>query len=93
VAVCDALAPGGSHAAVIDELGNYARLDRVALVGHQPDLGHLAARLIGAGAALDFKKGAVCRIDVGSVPPAKAGTLKWFVTPKMLRRMGKGKGK
>lgn len=90
VAICDALAPGGSPPAVIDELGKYARKDRVALIGHQPDLGQLAARLIGARAPLDFKKGAICRIDVGSVPPTKPGTLRWFITPKMLRRMAKG---
>ena len=32
--------------------------------------------------ALEFKKGAVCRIDVDTLPPRGAGTLRWFLTPK-----------
>ena len=85
----DALAPGGGHAAVVDELARHARRDRIALVGHEPDMGELAARLIGARKPLDFKKGAICRIDVQALPPTGPGTLRWFVPPRMLRMLGK----
>jgi phosphohistidine phosphatase len=88
VATSDALAPAGTPAAVIQELTKYARKGSVALVGHEPNLGELAAHLIGARHAFEFKKGAVCRIDFEVLPPKGVGQLRWFVTPKMLRRLG-----
>jgi phosphohistidine phosphatase len=87
VATSDALAPAGTPAAVIQEIGRHARKARVALVGHEPNLGELAAQLIGAKAPLEFKKGGVCRIDFDVLPPKGVGALRWFVTPKMLRSL------
>ena len=84
-----ALAPGASRGAVVDELARHARYRRIALVGHEPDIGELAARLIGARAAIPFKKGAICRIDVAALPPAGPGQLRWFLTPRMLRKVGR----
>ena len=84
-----ALAPGGAVAAIMEEVAKHARQSRVALVGHEPGMGMLAARLIGTRAPLMFKKGAICRIDLDTVPPAGPGQLRWFVTPKMLRRLGR----
>ena len=46
VQAIDALAPGGGHAAVVAEIARLAKRPRIALVGHEPDLGHLAAKLI-----------------------------------------------
>lgn len=87
VAMSEALAPAGSPAAVTQELAKHLRKGRIAVVGHEPNLGELAAYLIGAHAALEFKKGGICRIDF-DVPPAKAaGMLRWFVTPKILRKL------
>lgn len=83
----DALAPAGTSAAVIKQLGHHMRLARIALVGHEPNIGELAATLIGARAPLPFKKGAVCRIDFEVFPPKGAGALVWFATPKMLRAL------
>ena len=60
---------------------------RIALVGHEPNLGELAARLIGARAPLEFKKGAVCRIDFEVLPPKGVGHLQWFLQPRMLRKL------
>ena len=84
----DALAPAGTPAAGIQEVAHHARKARIAVVGHEPNMSELAARLIGARAPLAFKKGAVCRIDFESFPPTGAGQLRWFVTPKMLRKIG-----
>jgi phosphohistidine phosphatase len=50
-------------------------------------MGQLAAHLIGASRPLPFKKGGMCRIDVGGLSPKTAGSLVWFVTPKMLRKL------
>jgi phosphohistidine phosphatase len=87
IAASDALAPAGTPAAVIQEIVRHARKPRVALIGHEPNLGELAAQLIGARVPLEFKKGGVCRIDFDVLPPKGAGALRWFVTPKMLRSL------
>ena len=85
VATADALAPAGTATAVLQEVGKYMRKGRIALVGHEPNIGELAARLIGARAALTFKKGAICRIDFEVIPPKGIGQLQWFLPPKVLR--------
>lgn len=87
VALADALAPAGAPAAVVQELAKYMRKERIALVGHEPNIGELAARLIGARVPLEFKKGAICRIDFEVYPPKGAGHLRWFLTPRMLRKL------
>ena len=87
IAASDALAPAGTPAAVLQELGKHMRKARIALVGHEPNIGELAARLIGARTPLEFKKGGVCRIDFEVFPPKGIGHLRWFVTPKMLRKL------
>lgn len=85
--VLPALAPGGTPARVVAALARRrSAARRIALVGHEPDLGSLAAWLIGAREPLAFKKGGVCRIDV-PWPPRQNGRLVWFATPGMLRRL------
>jgi phosphohistidine phosphatase len=83
----DSLAPGGTYQAVVADLEKHTRRKRIALVGHEPGIGELAARLAGIRHPIVFKKGAVCCIDVGSLPPDQPGALQWFVTPKILRRV------
>jgi phosphohistidine phosphatase len=87
VGTSDSLAPAGTPAAVFQELGRHMRTARIALVGHEPNLGELAARLIGARVPLEFKKGGICRIDFEVFPPKGVGQLRWFVPPRMLRAL------
>jgi phosphohistidine phosphatase len=84
-----ALAPGGTHNAIVDELTKQHRRHHIAIVGHEPGIGELAARLMGLRRAIEFKKGAVCRIDVAALPPAGPGQIRWFLTPRILRKLGK----
>jgi phosphohistidine phosphatase len=86
--VLDALSPGRPPSDVAEALGAYPKLRAIALVGHEPDMGQLAAWLIGAREPLTFKKGGACRIDIASIPPGRTGRLVWFATPKMLRALG-----
>lgn len=79
------LAPGHQPAAVASALTRFKRAKAIALVGHEPDLGVLAAWLIGAQEPLPFRKGGIARIDVPKLPPAQTGQLVWLATPKMLR--------
>ncbi len=85
----ESLAPGGAFAALVADLEKHARRTRIALVGHEPDIGELAGRLIGTRHPIEFKKGAVCRIDVDMLPPEGPGTLRWFLTPRVLRTVRK----
>jgi phosphohistidine phosphatase len=87
VSASDALAPAGTPASIIHELAKHMRTARIALVGHEPNIGELAARLIGARDPIEFKKGAICRIDFEVFPPKGIGQLRWFLTPRMLRKI------
>lgn len=89
VKTLEALAPGHQPAAVLQELARAARRRRLALVGHEPGLGELAADLIGARRPLVFKKGGICRIDIASFTSRRAGDLEWLLPPKVLRSLGK----
>jgi len=61
----------------------------VALVGHEPSLSALLARLLGTpqDARLAFKKGAAALVDVPE-GLAAGGRLVWFLTPRLLRALG-----
>lgn len=89
VVVVDALAPDHTLAQVLAAVAKAASTgrgaSRLALVGHEPDLGEMAAKLLGARGAVEFRKGAVCRIDVDRAMPAGPGTLRWFLPPRVLR--------
>jgi phosphohistidine phosphatase len=88
VKILEALSPGHSPTSLLAQLAKVAKRRRIALVGHEPGLGELAAHLIGAGRALPFKKGGVCRIEVESLTSRRPGALTWFVTPRILRKLG-----
>ncbi len=83
----EALAPGGSYQTLVAELEKTGRRTRIALVGHEPGIGELAAKFAGIRQPLAFKKGAVCRIDLESLPLDGPGALRWFLTPKILRAL------
>ena len=85
VKITDSLAPGGSTASVYRFFQKLNHAEEVFCVGHEPDIGKLAAALMWAGPELDipFKKAGVLRVDVPDVPPTIPGTLKWFITPKI----------
>lgn len=83
----DSLAPAGTPAAVMQDLSRHAKKGPIALVGHEPNIGELAGRLIGSRTALEFKKGAICRIDFEVLPPKGSGYLRWFIPPRMLRKL------
>ena len=61
---------------------------RIALVGHEPLLGALLARLLGAaqGGRLAFEKGGAALVDLPNGPGAD-GRLRWFLKPRILRTL------
>ena len=86
---CDALRPGGQPEALIAFLAKRSNRRRVLVVGHEPDMGELAARLIGAGrnANMPFKKGGCCLIAFSVFPPKAPGRLVWWLTPRVMRKL------
>jgi len=89
IVAAESLTPGGSYQALLADLEKQARRKRIALIGHEPSIGEIAARLAGSRHAFAFKKGGICRIDVETLPPAGPGSLRWFATPRMLRALAK----
>jgi phosphohistidine phosphatase len=87
VKLCEALEPGHTPAATLAQVARQAKHQRIALVGHEPDLGELAAHLVGSRRPLAFKKGGACRIDLDQLTPNRPGSLVWFLTPKVMRRL------
>lgn len=86
---CDALCPGGSPEAVIAFLAKRSNRKRVLVVGHEPDLSEMAARLLGAGRHANFalKKGGCCLITFDEFPPVSPGRLVWWAPPRLLRKL------
>ncbi len=89
VEICDALSPGGSAEALIAFLAKRPNRKRVLVVGHEPDLSEMAARLLGAGrhANLAFKKGGCCLVVFDAFPPKSPGRLLWWLTPRLMRKL------
>jgi phosphohistidine phosphatase len=86
---CDALRPGGSAEALIAFLAKRPNRKRALVVGHEPDLSEMAARLLGAGrhANFAFKKGGCCLIIFDAFPPKSPGRLLWWLTPRLMRKL------
>jgi phosphohistidine phosphatase len=81
------LSPGESAPAVLTLLGKVGG-KRVAVVGHQPELGALlTVCLIGEGDILpiEMKKNAVACVSFEGAPRAGHAALQWLATPRMLR--------
>jgi phosphohistidine phosphatase len=79
---CRALRPESSPEAVWAEIRSHKKAERILLTGHEPLLSQTAAYLLDSpGLRIDFKKGAIMRIDFESSGPAPRGVLKWMLTP------------
>jgi phosphohistidine phosphatase len=89
VVVVEALAPGGSYPNLRAEIEKQSRRANIALVGHEPGIGEIAAQLAGLRQRLEFKKGAICRIDIDGLAPQATGRLVWFLTPRIMRAIRK----
>ena len=82
---------GGDASRVVARLGAGRRkLQSVLLVGHEPDLGHLASGLLtgGSGVRVIFKKGGLCGLEIGRLTRGRCASLMWHLTPRQLRMLG-----
>jgi phosphohistidine phosphatase len=77
VSSCESLAPGGSSSTICEDLVA-ARVDRLAIVGHEPDLGLLCGVLLSGEprASVELKKAGAALIRSRS-PGSGDGVLVW----------------
>lgn len=79
-----ALTPDADPAAAWEELRLHRDHAQILCASHEPLCGRLSAYLLGAPSLeIDFKKGALMRIDVMSAGPRPRGVLKWMLAPKL----------
>jgi len=78
------LAPGASVEQVWDEIRVHRDAPSVLLAGHNPQFEHLAGYLLGhLDLKMEFKKGALLRVDVESFGAVPRGVLRWCLTAKL----------
>ena len=91
VEACRELMPGAPASGVADLLARNILKKSVLIVGHETGLGLFASALLGSSErVIEFKKGALCRIDLSGLPLEVPGRLIWHLSPKHLRLLGKG---
>lgn len=84
------LAGSSTPGEVLSALRAYRNLTEVALVGHQPGMGHLASLMLTGsinGCEIEFKKGAVACFDQDRGEKPNRYTLIWSLPPKVLRSL------
>ena len=83
------LSPGEPALGIL-ELLSRERSKLTAVVGHQPDLGHLLSACLLGGARtlrIEMKKNAVACVSFSGRPRPGHAALLWLATPKMLRSL------
>ena len=82
-----ALAHGGTEA-ILALLGRQPNDSTVAIVGHEPSLSQLLARLLGSarGERFAFKKGGAALVHLPG-DGRSSGRLIWFLKPRILRSL------
>jgi phosphohistidine phosphatase len=82
----DELRPGSDVEGLLQWTARQARKhERIAWVGHAPDVNRLTAALVGdRGGVIHFAKGAVAAIRFDGPPAIGSGELQWLVTAKIL---------
>jgi phosphohistidine phosphatase len=89
IATVDALSPGGSRPKILAWMRERAD-QRMAVVGHAPDLDQLVAWLVTGQSKpfLALRKGGACLLSLSTndLAPGHA-ELRWLITPKLVRRL------
>ena len=81
-----AMKPEASFTDFRSLLEKCSKHEAIMVVGHNPSITDFLAKIIaksGCEAQIDFKKGAVARVETAR----RAATLNWFLTPKMAREI------
>jgi phosphohistidine phosphatase len=79
-----ALQPGARVEDVWQEIRTHKDEPALMLVGHNPQFAQLSGYLLGSSEMqVEFKKGALLRIDFEQFRAQPKGTLRWYLTAKM----------
>ncbi len=86
-----ALQPEAEPTDILRELADAPPLDAVMVVGHEPHVSSLLARVVSGGERLmrvTFKKAALAMVEFDPHAPRSRGELGFFLQPKQLRMIG-----
>jgi phosphohistidine phosphatase len=92
------LTPNADLKNIVDEINeNFASVEQIALVGHEPFMGRLISTLISgeaAAVAVELKKAGFCKLTIEKMAFGKCARLNWLFTPRQLALLGqRSKGK
>lgn len=80
----DALVPNSTPQQVWKEIRSHRQESSILLVGHNPLFSDLVPYLLNSpDLQIDFKKGALMRIDLERLSAQPAGILRWYLTAKL----------
>jgi phosphohistidine phosphatase len=82
IILAEALAPEKSPYEVYSFISKqkFGPADRVLVVSHQPIIGEVITDLIGSDVSIGFAPSSMARVDIGSEPQARSGTLVWLIS-------------
>ena len=87
----DTLACGGSMKNLVGLLtGLESALENVLIVGHEPCLSRLISLLVSGdadAAAVEMKKGGLCKLEIGELQHDQCARLAWLLTPAQMELM------
>jgi phosphohistidine phosphatase len=85
----DGLKPEAAPRELVRHLAALGGMQSVLLVGHEPQLGHLLAMLLGVRPPHRFKlkKGALCRLEVEELKWGSCARLEWLLTCRQLGQL------
>jgi len=89
IAYSDSLVPMGEPDDMIGEINEKYSVDKLMLVGHEPNLSMLMSVLLAGNPdiSINLKKGGVCCISVDDLHYDRKAVLEWLVTPKISTRI------
>jgi phosphohistidine phosphatase len=80
-----ALVPNAHPNELWEEVRMHKSEARLLIVSHEPLLSTASSLLLNSSSLrIDFKKGAILRIDVEGFSAQPHGTLKWYLTPRLV---------
>jgi phosphohistidine phosphatase len=84
-----ALASGQDPRHILAELKQrFKETKRIMIVGHEPDLSNLIARITSLGRLrLEMKKAGLAKIEITELQPELKGNLEWLLPPKVMLQM------
>ena len=88
--LCPELAGGAPVGGAIEMLAGCERRATVAVVGHEPTMSLLASAYAASPSSqltVDWRRGGVALIEFERTPAPHAGTLRWFLPPRILRAL------